>query len=219
MGPAEVVHELTHGGGHAAGDAAVVVAGVVAGAVVVVELLLAPVRVGEGFDGLAVAGQGALVEDVVPGGVFGTFGRLLQGRDLVGVAVEPHPGGRDDLVVEVELVVGEGEHRRGAFVAGNHDIAVGGVEDIEQVMAVAGGGVGGARQLLSLALQEGGGDAGGLFGGDRLCPQGGQRQGQNEGTEEDLFHNGMGIAVFHLLVANFRKFGDTSDYKLSAKIH
>lgn len=214
MGPAEVVHELPHGGGHAAGDAAVIGSGVVAGAVVVVELFLAPSRVGERFDGLAVAGQGALVEDVVPGGVFGAFGRLLQGCDLVGVVVEPHLGGRDDLVVEVELVVGEGEDGRGAFVAGNHDIAVGGVEDIEQVMAVAGGGVGGTCQLAVLALQEGGGDAGGLFGGDRLCPQGGQRQSQNEGAEEELFHNGMGIAVFQLYVVSFRKIGNTSDYKL-----
>lgn len=219
VGPAEVVHELTHGGGHAAGDAAVVGSGVVAGAVVVVELILAPVRVGEGFDGLAVAGQGALAEDVVPGGVFGAFGRLLQGRDLVGIAVEPHLGGRDDLVVEVELVVGEGEDGRGAFVAGDDHVAVIGVEDIEQVMAVAGGGVGGTCQLAVLALQEGSGDAGGLFGGDRLCPQGGQRQGQNEGAEEELFHNGMGIAVFQLYVVSFRKFGDTLDYKLSAKIH
>lgn len=214
MGPAEVVHELTHGGGHAAGDAAVVGSGVVAGAVVVVVFLLAPVRVGEGGDGLAVAGQGALAEDVVPCGVFGAFGRLLQGRDLVGIAVEPHPGGWADLAVEVELVVGEGEDGRGTLVAGNHDIAVGGVEDIEQVMAVAGGGMGGTCQLAVLALQEGGGDAGGLFGGDRLCPQGGQRQGQNEGAEEELFHNGMEIAVFHLFVVSFRKVGNTLDYKL-----
>lgn len=78
-------------------------------------------------------------------------------------------------------------------------------------MAVAGGGVGGAYQLAVLALQEGGGDAGGLFGGDRLCPQGGQRQGQNEGAEEELFHNGMGIAVFQLFVVSFRKIGNTSE--------
>ena len=69
--------------------------------------------------------------------------------------------------------------------------------------------MGGTCQLAVLALKEGGGDAGGLFGGDRLCPQGGQRQGQNEGAEEDLFHNGMGIAVFQLFVVSFRKFGNT----------
>lgn len=179
VGEAEVVDDLAEGGGDAAGDAAAARAGEVLRAVVVVRLALVPVRLDEGLHGIVVA-HGLTVCDPLPGGVGGGGGDGAGGFHLCGVEVEPHSGGRRDGGGVVGGVVDEGEHGRQLPVAADDDVALGGVEDVEQGSAAAVDGVLTAGGFDALGGEEGVGGGAGFVGRDGLCAGRQQRGGENQ---------------------------------------